>query len=307
MFDVEDIYFQSDPFRLFTDLPSDKDAIVVFQQGGFRTIGECPLTSNVIRDCFGSHVLSNVESQKIINVGAIAASTAAALQILEIYVDLYNGEHLNTTNNFFPSCERKHSDQGILNILVYFNFVNNLDIFVYKEEEKPFFADLQSSKFTRIKYSKVFNNNNFLMPVVHGYDSNYDLLLAQIQQYAPYLKVNNSIDGWNETEACTNFTLVEGIDILSSMCDLKLERSLSATHCCELCNIESSKCQAFTFTKGQCYLKRCETQKQYVSRISIFEEGLENFEPSKGVFFAYQPLERLRRRHGQLRRDPNQS
>lgn len=297
MIDVDDIYFQSDPFRLFAELPSDKDALVVFQQGGFRTIGECPLSSNAIRDCFGSHVLSNVESQKIINVAAIAATTAAALQVLEIYVDVYNGERLGTINNFFPACERKHSDQGLLNVLVYLKFAPNLDIFVYKEEERPFFADLQSSKFTRIKYSKVFNNNNFLIPVVHGYDSNYDLLLAQIQQYAPFVNVNSPIDGWNETEACSNYTLVESIDVLSSICDVKLERSLSTTRCCEFCNIASSECQAFTFTRGLCYLKRCENQKQYVSRISMFEGGSVNFEPSKGVFFAYQALERPRRRH----------
>jgi len=299
MFDVDDVYFQSDPFKIFVDFPVAKDALVVFQQGGFRTVGECALTTKVIRDCFGADVLSNIDSQKIINPGAIAATTAAALQFLDFLATTYSGDKVNgVATQFFPACEQSHADQGLLNTIVHYNLLPDLNIYVYKEEEKTFVAHLQSSKLTQIKHSKVYNKNDELIPIVHGYDTNYDLHLVQTQLYAPFTSVKSSTDGWNETQACEKYTLIAGVDHLANTCDLKIIQSLSATLCCELCDKAATginNCHAFTFIAGLCYLKHCETDKQYATTVLKIEEGAGKAELTKGLYFAYRPLERNKR------------
>jgi hypothetical protein len=307
MLDTEDVFFQSDPFQYLEEFVSAGNEVIgVFQQGGFRTIGECALTSKVIRDCLGFSALKSLESSNIVNAGSIVGTKDSVLQLLEYFVSVYSGEKFaELSGHKFPLCEQPSSDQAILNAIVHLNLIPELNIITHKEQEddKPFVIHLQYSKLSKVEFSRVYSTKGFLVPIVHQYDSNHGLWLRCIQVYAPFAAIESSLDKWNTTESCKKYNLVEGFDMLPNTCDLKIIRAIAVSSCCDFCDnsIGSSSCHAFAFFEGNCYLKHCETEFQLSRSILRYEESKLATRVSGG-YFAYvsrkHPMHRLRRYRG---------
>ncbi len=103
--DVRDVLFQRDPFSSF-----ESESLLLCQEE--RTIGECPINSQWIREGYGDEISSKISAQRILCSGTTFGRGAA----LRNYLTLMTRELERIHSHGDPSVG---IDQGVHNVLFY--------------------------------------------------------------------------------------------------------------------------------------------------------------------------------------------
>ena len=242
-----------------------------------------------------------VKTKGIICSGVSAGTTASVMAYLDAVVSLVKGQYVSGIDqHYFPSCERNGVDQGIHNVLVHLSIIPNTVTHV-EDDGAATVVNMQASTSSYIRDDAVvMNTNGKVFSVVHQYDRSYKLLRKLVQRYAPSLFIEDPFEEWAATEACTNYKLIAGYDLFKGKCDFKILATLSPAACCSRCSETSTKlgdkrqqqqCQAFAFLEGICFLKSCESSREYVSTVKTAERDHAGVPELPGGFSAYSIME----------------
>ena len=292
IFDVRDVYFQKDPFTLFQE--SQGEGLHVFQNGGFRSIGEYVTLSRALRNCFNQSIVETLNDKRAMNPGLFAGTTGSMLEFLDLMTGLLSGELVpgfSPDERRFPECETYRVDAAVLDVLVHSKILTPLIVHTEDSNKNVYVISLKSAKLFKknVTVGTIHDLNNKLVQIVHEYAYDHNLHSKLIQDLSPFLRLPDPLTEWNKTVSCKSFNLVTGYDVFKDTCRLKMFPTISPAQCCSIClEIRGhNPCQAFYHEDGKCYLKHCETEQHY-SRVI---EGISNrAKRTPSVYTAYIPL-----------------
>lgn len=171
LIDVRDSYFQSNPFYI---LPKEKRSVLyVFKGVESVSIGDCGWNGGWVKDCFGDKTLSEIGRKNIICSGVSIGTTDVAYTYLTLMNDILMGKRESdlSVGSKFPKCERNGVDQGVHNVLVHKNVIQNVEI---KSESDGLVVNMQG-RTAIVDERRVTNSKGVLFPIVHQYDRYPDL------------------------------------------------------------------------------------------------------------------------------------
>jgi len=239
--DVRDTAFQLDPFGTFSH-----KGFYAFNGVESRTIGECGWNGGWVKDCFGKEMLNRIAKKTIICSGISMGTMHEVKAYLKLMTDTIETDS-------FAKCERNGVDQGVHNVLVHTQRIQEL---VVLDQKSGWVANMQAG-LARISNNIVSNQRGQKVAVVHQYDR-----FKNLQE--SYFKKHVFWPMPSEAETCAAFNVVKDAELFKKKCDLRVVSGHSASHCCVSC-LRNDKCKAFSFAGSQCFLKSCNTPANRIS------------------------------------------
>ena len=317
---VRNLYFQRDPFLLFDSEAKAYDEgrgersgerasssiLHVFQRGGFKTIGEYVGLNKILKKCFNSSIVADLQTKKTFLPSVIAGEMESVMTYLERMVGGLSGETMTIGGGKESSmithyqsstftCETRNTDNVILDVLIHMRgsvFGSSIQVQMHTEHDrKVFLVAMKSSKLYTIvnDNGQVFDVNGGLVPMIYEYETNPDLHAYLVNQLYPFLEMQDPLSEWKSTSACADYVLAIGYDVFKGTCRLQMVPTLSPALCCSICNDAkgNSPCHAFYFDEGLCYLKHCETMMHFQGAIAQYESKRDS--RKEGTYTAYVP------------------
>mmetsp|Transcript_4907 Transcript_4907/g.7263 ORF Transcript_4907/g.7263 Transcript_4907/m.7263 type:complete len:461 (+) Transcript_4907:134-1516(+) len=244
--DVRDTAFQDNPFKIIDENGNGFYASSEDLDTPKKSINDCGWNSGWIESCYGPVVLKKVGSNPIICSGMSIATLSEAVAYSKAMYD-------KLVSPSGQACERNGVDQGMHNVLVWTNAIQNLNIVT---QESGLIANMQS-KHAVVKEMGgglvvINNKKGEKMYIVHQYDRDLSVLKSFEKEYVDWVP--------EKSKECKMFDLDEsGKDLFAGRCDLGLAGgATSIADCCRACRFwESCKGFAFSMGDGKCYMKNC--------------------------------------------------
>ena len=236
--DVRDTAFQSDPFQII----KEKNGFYTFSES--IHFSEDGWNSGWVSDCFGSDVAAKMSNNWVVCSGISLGSSSA----VAAYTSLMAAEILKPN---FESCERNGVDQGIHNVLVYSNMIQNLTILGPSD---GVVIHVQNTKLTMSSNSVVYiQDSKQPVKIVHQYDRHRVLQQSLLLKYVDWEISSNA----NGTGHCMGYSLLTNTDLFYGIGDIH-NVPLAVPHmegCCAQCSTTPECCGFVYASTGSCWLK----------------------------------------------------
>ncbi|EKX34547.1 hypothetical protein GUITHDRAFT_119292 [Guillardia theta CCMP2712] len=258
--DVVQVAFQSNPFDVMK-----KPGLYAFSES--ISLSQDEWTSNWIRACFESSVLTPLPDKETLNVGYVMGSIDRVLP----YVKVMAATIRSVTRA--DGCRGEGVDQGVHNVVAYTDasfsdlVVQNQNNGAVGELQSPFAMTYNAG------VKAVINGMGVAAAVVLRYYHVPEVMKLLFNSYVVW-DVHNVSKG---TGGCWRYMLMTHVELFKGhgdFADSSVERVASPLGCCEICD-RNQQCNGFTHFDQTCWMKS-------ISRSPKPEEGFPVPESTSG-------------------------
>ena len=258
--DVVQVAFQSSPFDVMK-----KPGLYAFSES--ISLSQDEWTSNWIRACFESSVLTQLLNKETLNVGYVMGTIDRVLP----YVKVMAATIMSVTRA--DGCRGEGVDQGVHNVIAYTNasisdlIVQNQNDGAVGELQSPFAMTYNAG------VKAVINGMGVAAAVVLRYYHVPEVMKLLFNSYVVW-DVHNVSKG---TGGCWRYMLMTHVELFKGhgdFADSSVERVASPLGCCEICD-RNQQCNGFTHFDQICWMKS-------ISRSPKPEEGFPVPESTSG-------------------------